>query len=208
MTRQSVSAVNAGHRFADSRNTVRVKLRPDRKTRMESDLAEVTAEVTRAQGEADAANERLARLQKEQRGLQTALDIMNGVESPAPEPALDRKAILDALAAMAPTAAAAHAINAAPSEQGGAGPLGLKPKADIVFNAPEGWTKGVLNGEEILLEPGMAVMKNSFGEEVIAKIGTVFTPMNEPVRPDVQAPILPPLTTDEEFMSDAELLDG
>ena len=83
----------------------------------------------------------------------------------------------------------------------------MKPKADIVFNAPEGWTKGTLNGEEILLEPGMAVMKNSFGEEVIAKIGTVFAPMNERTKPEGLGPLLPPLESDD-FMSDAELLDG
>ena len=56
-------------------------MRPDRRKRMEQDLAEVTAEVTRAQSEADAANERLARLHKEQRGLQAALDIMDGGNS-------------------------------------------------------------------------------------------------------------------------------
>lgn len=183
-------------------------MRPDRRKRVEQDLADVTAEVAIAQESADRANERLARVQKEQRGLQTALDIMDGVERPAPEPTLDRQAILSALASMAPTAAAAHAINAAPSEQGGVGPLGLKPKADITFNLPEGWTKGMLNGEEILLEPGMAVTKNSFGEEVIAKIGTVFARMDEPVRPEAQTTILPPLTSNDEFMSDAELLDG
>ena len=181
-------------------------MRLDRRKRMEQDLAEVTAEVTRAQSEADAANERLARLHKEQRGLQAALDIMDGREQPAPADDT-RQRVLDALARLAPTAAAAHAINAEPSEQGGAGPLGLKPKADIVFNAPEGWTKGTLNGEEILLEPGMAVMKNSFGEEVIAKIGTVFAPMNEPTKPEGLGPLLPPLESDD-FMSDAELLDG
>ena len=61
--------------FADSRNIVRA----DRKTRMEQDLAEVSEEVLRAQGEADVANARLSRLQKEQRGLQAAaLDIMDG----------------------------------------------------------------------------------------------------------------------------------
>ena len=150
---------------------------------------------------------KLARLQKEQRGLQAALDIMDGKEQPAPADDT-RQRVLDALARLAPDAAAAHALSAEPSEQGGAGPLGLKPKTDIVFNAPEDWTKGTLNGEEILLEPGMAVMKNSFGEEVIAKIGTVFAPMNEPAKPDGHSELLPPLEGISNFDSPEDMLDG
>jgi hypothetical protein len=84
---------------------------------------------------------------------------------------------------------------------------GVMPKHDIVFHAPEGWTKGVLNGEEILLEPGMTVMKNSFGEEVIAKIGTVFAPMSEPLVPEKHAELLPPIEGYENF-SPEDLLDG
>lgn len=177
----------------------------NRRERMEYDLAEVTDEVVRAQSEADSANERLARLQKEQLGLQAALDIMDGKQ---PAPADDtRQRVIDALARLAPPCSDGSALMACAAAAVGAGPLGLKPKADIVFNAPEGWTKGTLNGEEILLEPGMAVMKNSFNEEVIAKIGTVFMPMNEPTKPEGLGPLLPPLESDD-FMSDAELLDG
>ena len=83
----------------------------------------------------------------------------------------------------------------------------MKPQHDIVFNAPEGWTKGILNGEEILLEPGMAVMRNSFCEEVIAKRGTVFLPMSEPVVPEGNS-LLPPIDGIEDFDSPESHLDG
>jgi len=177
-------------------------VRADRKTRMEQDLAEVSEEVLRAQGEADVANARLSRLQKEQRGLQAALDIMDGKETPAPEPTVPRETILAALQALG----GSHPVTGADDIK--AKPLvNVKPQHDIVFNAPEGWTKGILNGEEILLEPGMAVMRNSFGEEVIAKRGTVFLPMSEPVVPEGNS-LLPPIDGIEDFDSPESHLDG
>lgn len=176
---------------------------------MREEMDDVQARLVTAREKANSANEVVAALAREERALQAALDVLTGNEPKTPvvaDPA--RQTILDALARLAPGIAESAAVAATPSEPGGKGPLRLMPKSDIVFNAPEGWTKGILNGEEILLEPGMAVMKNSFGEEVIAKVGTVFAPMTEPVVPEAHAEILPPIADHEEFDSVEEMLDG
>ena len=99
-----------------------------------------------------------------------------------------RQAIIEALSRISPEAVANLAT---PSEQGGAGPLGLKPKAEIKFDLPDGYTRGVIKSvidgkeisEDVILEPGMVVGKNSFGEDVIMPAGAKAIPMAEPAKP-------------------------
>jgi hypothetical protein len=171
---------------------------------MKEEAVEVAAKLVAAREKAATANALVESLERENRALNSAIDILSGNEpkTPAPvEPQIDRTAILQAIAALQPdTVSGGDDVRAKRLE-------GVMPKHDIVFHAPEGWTKGVLNGEEILLEPGMTVMKNSFGEEVIAKIGTVFAPMSEPLVPEKHAELLPPIEGYENF-SPEDLLDG
>ena len=176
---------------------------------MSEELGNVQFKLSAAREKAATANALVTALEREERALQSAIDILAGNEpKPAPEPTLDRETIIRALGTLAPSVAAQHALSAEASEQGGAGPLGLKPKAEIRFDLPEGWTRGALNGEEILLEPGMVVGKNSFGEEVIVPRGTTFAPMEEPVKPASIAPLLPPIADEEGFDSIESQLDG
>lgn len=179
---------------------------------MQAELLTLKADLCAARESAELHNSRVSTLEREERALEAALAILAGREIIAsegyPGPPMDRAVILAALSKMAPSVAAVNAANAEPSEQGGAGPLGLKPKTEIKFDLPEGWTKSTLNGEEILLEPGMTVMKNSFGEEVIAKVGTKFASMAEPVKPEGHADLLPPIAEQEGFDSPEEMLDG
>lgn len=170
---------------------------------MQAELDDLRTKLVGAREKAAVANNNVAAMEREERALQAALDILSGNEpkTPAPvEPQITREVVLAALESVNKTAAEQQGIKAKSL-------VGVKPEHEIVFHAPEGWTKGTLNGEEILLEPGMCVMKNSFGEEVIAKIGTVFPRMAEPVVPQGGSG-LPPISGDYEVFSDAELLDG
>jgi hypothetical protein len=64
-----------------------------------------------------------------------------------------------------------------------------------------------LNGEAIVLEPGMRVGKNSFGEEVIVPIDSVDPPlMAEPAIPSGHANILAPVSDGEKFGAPEDLL--
>jgi hypothetical protein len=138
------------------------------------------SEIDAAQGEADKANQRLADLQRDARAMQAALDVMDGKE-PQPAPAPQAPAIMFPL-------------------QG--------QDARSVFvpfpTLPTGLQYATLNGEAVLLEPGMRIGKNSFGEEVLVPADSVDPPlMAEPLKPEnhVVASILPPLKTSDTFGS-------
>jgi hypothetical protein len=162
---------------------------------MKEEAVEVAAKLVSAREKAAMANALVETLERENRALNSAINILSGTEPQTPAPA-SLETIKAALASLGNTDdIKAKAL------------VNVKPQHDIVFHAPEGWTKGVLNGEEILLEPGMCVTKNSFGEDVIAKAGTVFAPMSEPVVPDSHT-LLPPIDDVEGFGSAEDLLDG
>ena len=175
---------------------------------MQAELDDLRTKLVGAREKAAVANNNVAAMEREERALQAALDILSGKE-PSPEPAPIDAELLKTLCAALPFTSVAEAQRAAKNTDDikAKALVNVKPEHEIVFHAPEGWTEGTLNGEKILLEPGTCVMKNSFGEEVIAKIGTVFPRMTEPVVPQGGS-VLPPITGDYETFSDAELLDG
>jgi len=139
----------------------------------EENLISTTQEIARAQSEADAANERLANLQRQARAMQAALDVMDGKEAPAP--------IIFPM-------------------QGSDARFVSSP----LPTPPAGAQYAKLNGEDILLEPGTRIGKNSFNEDVIVPIDSVDPPlMQEPAVLETRsANILPPLRSSDTFGSD------
>jgi len=170
---------------------------------MSEELGDVQFKLGAAREKAATANTLVETLEREERALQAALDILTGkAQVPASvEPTIPRELVIAALQGLGASAVGADDIRAKRLE-------GVKPQHDITFNLPEGWTQGVLNGETIPLEPGFEIGTNSFGEQCIVKKGIVHTPMAEPVVPENQGLGLPPITEDYENFSDAELLDG
>jgi hypothetical protein len=72
-----------------------------------------------------------------------------------------------------------------------------------------------INGEEVVLEPGFHVEKNSFGEDCIVPDGVKYAPAAEPAAtPDTnlrlgQAAIpLPAITSGEQFDSPEDIISG
>jgi hypothetical protein len=64
-----------------------------------------------------------------------------------------------------------------------------------------------LNGEEIILEPGMRVGHNSYGEEVLLPEGTPDPPlMPEPFVPLKGSISLPPITDADRFDDPKDML--
>lgn len=66
-----------------------------------------------------------------------------------------------------------------------------------------------INGEEIIVEPGFHVERNSFGEDCIVPDGVSYVPAQEPVAtPDTRSGLvpLPAITSGEEFDDPAEII--
>jgi hypothetical protein len=150
----------------------------------EENLNFTRTEIERAQGEADTANERLADLQRQARAMQAALDVMDGIE-PATTPS----------GVVIPPVARTVLF---PLQ--GADARMVPPPMPV---APTGLQYAKLNGIDILLEPGMRVGKNAFGEDVIVPTNSIDPPlMAEPVKPEsTLAAILPPIGKSDTFGS-------
>jgi hypothetical protein len=68
-----------------------------------------------------------------------------------------------------------------------------------------------INGEEIIVEPGFHVEKNSFGEDCIIPDGVKYAPAPEPVAtPDTRAGLvpLPAITSGEGFDDPADIINA
>ena len=87
-------------------------------------------------------------------------------------------------------------------------PLRISPVGQLFRpTMPPDSRLATLNGEAIVLEPGMRVGKNSFGEEVIVPIDSVDPPlMAEPAIPSGHANILAPVSDGEKFGAPEDLL--
>ena len=67
--------------------------------------------------------------------------------------------------------------------------------------------KVTLNGEEIILEPGMRIGKNSYGEDVLMPDGVPDPPLlGEPIVPLRNSVNLPPITSDDKFDDPKDML--
>jgi len=146
---------------------------------MKQRLEGLRVELNKAQAEADAKNIYVEELERQQSALQSALDILEG---------------------RAPVNTPAPTITDANPRVGA--------KVIQMFQTPSLPGKKVtLNGEEIILEPGMRVGKNSYGEEVLLPEGTPDPPlMDEPFVPLKGSVSLPPVTDADKFDDPKDML--
>ena len=152
----------------------------------EENLKTVLAEIERAQYNAGLANAYLADLQREARAMQAALDVMDGKELQAPVP-LNPSIMFPLQGADAKVMTTGQwAPTTAPAP----------PTAPVM-----------LNGFPIILESGMRVGKNAFGEDVIVPENSIDPPlMAEPTKPGPTSSILPPINANDTFGTDPQEL--
>ena len=149
----------------------------DLKTQMQEDLTSVTGKLEKARAKAEDANSRVQILERQQVALQSALDIMEG-KGPVVQ---QYKPFLDA-SEMART-------------------IYRGPDPTTISQPGEKYTD--FNGELIILEPGMRIGKNSFGEDVLLPENMPDPePLPEPTVPIAPPSILPPIGQDAGFAAD------
>lgn len=149
---------------------------------MKQRLEGLRVELNKAQAEADAKNIYVEELERQQSALQSALDILEG---------------------RAPTAAPAPSVLASALQ---IPKPGIERGAVIQMPSLQG-KKVTLNGDEIILEPGMRVGHNSYGEEVLLPEGTPDPPlMAEPFVPLKGSVSLPPITDADRFDDPKDML--
>lgn len=149
----------------------------DLKTQMQEDLTSVTGKLEKARAKAEDANSRVQILERQQVALQSALDIMEG-KGPVVQ---QYKPFLDA-------SEMARTIYRGP---------------DPTTISQPGEKYADFNGELIILEPGMRIGKNSFGEDVLLPENMPDPePLPEPTVPIAPPSILPPIGQDAGFAAD------
>ena len=150
----------------------------DMKESMASNLIDIRQELNRAQEEADEATKRVEDLERQESALQSALDILEG---------------------RTPTAAPVSTFKP--------GKVGGTQMAEVIQMPSLPGQKVTLNGEEIILEPGMRIGKNSYGEDVLMPEGVPDPPLlGEPIVPLRNSVNLPPITDADKFDDPKDML--
>lgn len=160
-----------------------------RKEQMQADLDAVNYELDRARGEAETANKRVSDYEREQQALQAAIDILNGTGPVIPQyvPPFN-VGVKDQL------------------ERVLAGGIGNREAVKVDEQAEVPSVPGAvkLGDEWVVLEPGMKIGKNIYGEDVIVPEGTpdpkAFAP--PPTKPVNHAIPMLPTFSGESFSSD------
>lgn len=124
------------------------------KETIEADLAQIRKVLSESRGVAKEAAVRVTNLERQESAWQAALSVLSGQES-YPEIGAGHFG-----KSLAPTIWAKSEQPAPPAER-----------------------KTMLNGEEIVLEPGFKIGKNSLGEDCIVPEGFEPLPMAEPTKP-------------------------